>query len=213
MYANIRTASNLSQAVESGRPVRVLAAGNDLRRDWDTVARAFADDHRFEVVMLSRREHVAAYEALGKNLRFVRAGQLRSLLEWYAWADIAVIASQANMHGAGLTMLLEAAAAGIPLLCARNGGIDEYLSPDVVHYVEPQDPDALHAAALTLLSNPEMATRRAEQAKEAAQALSSAAALEQRCQVFSEMLDTRTNAAVGSEEEIAPSELADRREA
>jgi len=49
----------------TARPVRVLAAGNDLRRDWSTVADAFAGHARFEVTLLSRRAHVAAFAARG----------------------------------------------------------------------------------------------------------------------------------------------------
>jgi glycosyltransferase involved in cell wall biosynthesis len=207
VYAAVRRTSDLRDAVRSGRPVRVLVAGNDLRRDWETVARAFGGDHRFEVVLLTRREHVAAYEAYGSNLRYVRAGQLRSLLDWYAWADVAVIASQPNCHGAGLTMLLESAAVGIPLICARTGGIDEYLPEAAVSYVPPEDPEAMRQAAQALLRDPAAAARRAELAKAVARdpALSSAAAVALRCGIFHEQLAARGRmAAMAVEDEQGP---------
>lgn len=67
VFAGVCRSSNLAEAVRSGRPARVLVAGNDLRRDWETVARALGGDKRFEVRMLSRREQVATYEAFGSN--------------------------------------------------------------------------------------------------------------------------------------------------
>jgi glycosyltransferase involved in cell wall biosynthesis len=183
--------------------VRVLVAGNDLRRDWATAARAFAGDQRFEVVLLSRREHVAAYAAYGSNLRYVRAGQLRSLLDWYAWADVAVIASQPNSHGAGLTMLLEAAAVGIPLICTRTGDIDEYLPEVAASYVPPQDAAAMRRAAQALLRDPDAAERRAALAQAAARSpeLGSAAAVEHRCRIFHERRAARGRVAATAVED------------
>jgi glycosyltransferase involved in cell wall biosynthesis len=213
VFAGVCRTSNLAEAVRSGRPARVLVAGNDLRRDWETVARALGGDKRFEVTMLSRREQVATYEAFGSNLRYVRAGQLRSLLEWYGWADIMVIASQPNRHGAGLTMLLEAAAVGIPLICSRTGDIDEYLAETCVTYVPPLDPEAMRTAAIALLNDPDAAARRAEHARWVVQRwdLESAAALERRCRVFRELLNGRRDrepAALDGGQELAGSEVA-----
>jgi len=213
IYAAVHRAAGLEEAVTSGRPVRVLVAGNDLRRDWGTVARAFGNDHRFEVVLLSRRPHVADFAAYGSNLRYVPAGQLQSLLQWYAWADIAVISSQPNKHGAGLTMLLEAAAVGIPLICTRTGDIDEYLPPDSLSYVPPSDPEAMRAAAVDILENPAAAARRVEIGRAAARdpSLGSAAARQQRCRILHERLSHRACAAmpqVREEQELAGTGLA-----
>jgi glycosyltransferase involved in cell wall biosynthesis len=187
-FARCRRAGAATAAADGGtaRPVRVLAAGNDLRRDWSTVADAFAGHARFEVTLLSRRAHVAAFAARGANLRFVPAGQLKSLLEWYAWADVMIVASLPNVHGAGTTMLLEAAAAGVPIVCARAGGLDEYLPEDCARYVPAGDPAALRAAVADLFRRPGEARAQAERARLALDRLEldSRAAVVRRCRVM-----------------------------
>jgi len=116
----------------------------------------------------------------------VPAGQLKSLLEWYAWADVMIVASLPNVHGAGTTMLLEAAAAGVPIVCARAGGLDEYLPEDCARYVPAGDPAALRAAVADLFRRPGEARAQAERARLALDRLEldSRAAVVRRCRVM-----------------------------
>lgn len=175
------------------RPARVLAPGNDLRRDWDTITAALAGDARFEVTLLSRREHVRTYAARGTNLHFIPAGKLRGLLEWYTWADIMVVASLSNVHGAGASMLLEATAAGIPIVCTRTGYLDEYLPDDCVRYVPPGDPAALRDAVAALAAAPDEAAAQAMRAREALSRLKldSRAAAARRCRIMTDVAARR----------------------
>jgi glycosyltransferase involved in cell wall biosynthesis len=52
-------------------------------------------------------------------------------------------------------VILEAAAAGVPLIASNVGGIPEILGPDAVDLVPPGDPAALARAIAQSLRNPE----------------------------------------------------------
>jgi glycosyltransferase involved in cell wall biosynthesis len=70
------------------------------------------------------------------------------------------------MEGLGVS-LLQAAAAGVPLVATRVGGI-----PEIVHHqkngllIEPRNPDALTQAATAILTDPTMAIRMGQSGRE-----------------------------------------------
>ena len=175
----------------SDRSLRVLVAGNDLRRDWWTVIEALDGDPAFETVLLSRREHVRELARAARTVRHEPAGPFRILREWYCWADVVVIASLPNNHGAGLTMLLEAAAAGVPIVAARTGFLDEYLPADSVAYVPPSDPRALREALNDVAADPGSARLRAERALERVAELTSENAVTARLDIIRRLLAQR----------------------
>ena len=84
------------------------------------------------------------------------AGSAEALASAYAECDLFVLASQArggSTEGFGL-VLLEAAAAGRPVLGTRTGGIGEAIGPDNGVLVAPGDPAALAEAIARLLTDP-----------------------------------------------------------
>jgi glycosyltransferase involved in cell wall biosynthesis len=97
----------------------------------------------------------AAFEALvakqnaGDRLRFIGATPARNA---FALGRFLVVPSRAESLP---YVVLEAAAAGVPLIASNVGGIPEILGPDAVDLVPPGDPAALARAIAQSLRNPE----------------------------------------------------------
>ncbi|MGI4730127.1 MAG: glycosyltransferase [Janthinobacterium lividum] len=131
------------------RPIRLLAAGNDPTRDWDTLLRAVGHDPRFDVELLCpwvSAERKQLYPSV--RARSATSDHSRAEFDYlYAWADLVVVPMKENRFS-GITVALEAAARGRPLLSSRTGGVPTYFDEQEVFYVPPGDPDALREAAL-----------------------------------------------------------------
>jgi glycosyltransferase involved in cell wall biosynthesis len=99
----------------------------------------------------------AAELGLAERVRFLGPQPRRRVLELYRAADAAVLSSSwENLPHA----VLEALAAGTPVVATRSGGVAEIVSDG--HnglLVEPDDPAALAAATRRLLADPELAAR------------------------------------------------------
>jgi glycosyltransferase involved in cell wall biosynthesis len=78
-----------------------------------------------------------------------------------------VIAVADNSHASGITTLLEAVAAGTPVVATRAGGLDDYFSDDEVLFVPLGSSAELAAAVERALANPTEAARRAATARAA----------------------------------------------
>jgi glycosyltransferase involved in cell wall biosynthesis len=137
-----------------------MSAGNDKTRDWNTILYAFGNDPRFSVVLICSwltEAEVSSYS----NVRLVRDPTISNFVNLYQQSDIVVVAMFPNLFS-GITVALEAAAVGVPVISSNTGGVATYFSSKEVSYVECQDPAALKRAALDL--SPE---RRRAQAKRA----------------------------------------------
>jgi glycosyltransferase involved in cell wall biosynthesis len=77
-----------------------------------------------------------------------------------ALPQLAVLALPSRMENSPLA-LLEALAAGIPVVASRVGGIAEIVSPGAAALVPPEDVEALATAILELLESPRLAAERA----------------------------------------------------
>lgn len=131
------------------RPIRVLAAGNDPTRDWATLLAAVGDDPRFEVELLcswvSEEEKRRFPSVLPRPATTDHSRQTFDAL--YRWADLVVVPMKENRFS-GITVALEAAARGRPLISSRTGGVPTYFAEDEVFFVPPGDAVALRDAAL-----------------------------------------------------------------
>jgi glycosyltransferase involved in cell wall biosynthesis len=78
--------------------------------------------------------------------------------------------------------LLEAMAAGVPVVASRVGGIPEYAPPEAL--VAPGDPAALAAAILALLEDPVLAAERARAGRDAAVEHSAARTAERMLELY-----------------------------
>ena len=83
---------------------------------------------------------------------------------YFAAADVFVHASRIEAAG---YVLLEAMAAGLPVVCTDAGGPAEYVANDVAGFVVPvADPAAMAERVLLLLRNTELRERLGRQARE-----------------------------------------------
>ncbi|MCB1969269.1 MAG: glycosyltransferase [Geminicoccaceae bacterium] len=185
-YRPLREKPGLSPGFKPDRPLRVLSAGNDMRRDWPSVIDAVADRLEYETVLLSRRDHVRQLAQDHANLRYEPAATFEKLSDWYRWADVFVAPSAENLHGAGLTMLLEAAASGVPVITARTGFLEEYFAEDAAWLVPAGDGAAIRSALEEIRHNPDEAARRAARSRSRIEECDSAQAVAARCSVLQE---------------------------
>lgn len=136
-----------------GRPIRLFAAGNDPTRDWATLLAAVGDDPRFELELLCpwvsdevKRRHASVLR------RPAISDHSREIFDaLYCWADLVVVPMKENRFS-GITVALEAAARGRPLISSRTGGVPTYFTEDEVFFVPPGDPAALREAALATVA-------------------------------------------------------------
>ncbi len=143
-------------------PLRIAAIGNDRDRDWRTLIEAFGNDARYQVRLATRRRIPASLRA--PNVEIASASGLAKQRELYAWADILVVPLRPNSHVSGLTVTLEAAAVGKPMVVTNVGGLQEYFSARAAAYVPPFDAHALRDAADRLAASPGNALRQARAA-------------------------------------------------
>jgi hypothetical protein len=140
-------------------PLRVLALGNDMHRDWESlreVARAGAGE--IEVRVLTRQ--LGADFAAGiPSMHISQARSVTETAENFAWADVVCLPLHPNLHASGITVLLEGAAWSKPCVVSNTGGLDAYFTGDEVSYVPVGCPPETWLAALRTLTSAEVAAR------------------------------------------------------
>ncbi len=145
-------------------PVRVAAIGNDRDRDWTTLVAALRDDARYEVRIATRRRMPASARAA--NVEIVRVSGIQQQHALYDWADIIVVPLRPNTHASGITVMLEAAALGKPMIVTKVGALDDYFDDQAAFYVEPFNPKQLRDAVNALVDDPARALAQAREACE-----------------------------------------------
>lgn len=134
-----------SAAPMAGRPLRVLAIGNDRHRDWVTLRQALANLDGVEVRLINRsltREFTVGID----NIELRPPSTPQDIPDAYAWADLLVVPLKPNLHASGITVILEGISQGLPVLCSDTGGLRDYFSEDQIGYVATGDAQALRAA-------------------------------------------------------------------
>ena len=132
------------------RPIRVLAVGNDRDRDWPTLIAAVRDRSDMSLLILS-----GAAPAWRRGATSRSAGRSQDeLLSAFAEATLMCVPLRANLHASGITVIEEAALAGVPIVATDAGGLDAYFPRDEVRYVPPGDVEALRQAILATAANP-----------------------------------------------------------
>ncbi|MEQ8964384.1 MAG: glycosyltransferase [Azospirillaceae bacterium] len=188
---------------EQGRPARLLGIGNDRDRDWRTFADALAaaPDLAVEAEILTPRAEALARRLPDDPRLTCRKASLAEVREAYAAADIAVLPLRPNRHASGVTVLLEAVAAGVPVIATATGGLDAYLDAAAVTWVEPGDQDDLARAVAVLLADPERRRRQAEAARRqvAERGLTSADYVAAHCTLTRRLLGRSEGARAGDQ--------------
>ncbi|CAG4887481.1 glycosyltransferase [Paraburkholderia gardini] len=143
-------------------PVRIAAIGNDRDRDWESLISAYGNDARYTVRLATRRRIPSSLHA--SNVEIAPAAGLKKQRELYDWADVIVVPLRPNTHASGITVMLEAAALGKPMIVTDVGALRDYFTDAQAAYVPPFDPEALRQAVARLVAAPGDALRQAQAA-------------------------------------------------
>ena len=143
-------------------PIRIAAIGNDRDRDWETLIKAFGNDPRYTVKLATRRRIPASLRA--SNVEIALFSGIRKQHELYAWADVIVVPLRPNSHASGITVMLEAAALGKPMVVTDVGALQDYFPENEAAYIPPFNPPALREAVDQLAAAPDEALRQAQAA-------------------------------------------------
>lgn len=113
----------------------IAAIGGDKHCDWDTVAiaaRAFPQC-TFRVATI---RSVPQLDGL-TNTEIGRCNTIAEMNALYDGAHMVIIGLKPNTHASGLTVMLEAVARGVPVVCADEGGLGDYFGDDAVFFFGP----------------------------------------------------------------------------
>ncbi|MFL9855711.1 glycosyltransferase [Paraburkholderia madseniana] len=143
-------------------PIRIAAIGNDRDRDWETLIKAFGNDARYAVKLATRRRIPASLRA--PNVEIALFSGIKKQHELYDWADVIVVPLRPNSHASGITVMLEAAAVGKPMVVTNVGALQDYFSAGEAAYIPPFNPQALREAVDQLAASPADALRQAQAA-------------------------------------------------
>nr|WKF56016.1 hypothetical protein HUO10_000460 [Paraburkholderia busanensis] len=143
-------------------PIRIAAIGNDRDRDWETLIRALGNDARYTVKLATRRRIPASLRA--PNVEIALFSGIRKQHELYDWADLIVVPLRPNTHASGITVMLEAAAVGKPMVVTNVGALQDYFPAGEAFYIPPFNPQALREAVDQLAASPLDALRQAQAA-------------------------------------------------
>jgi glycosyltransferase involved in cell wall biosynthesis len=127
-------------------PIRIMAAGNDATRDWDTLLAAFGNDDRFHLTIFCpwlSQDRASAFS----NVVVPQKWSMAICKAAYRDADIIAVPMVVNLFS-GITVALEAAALGKPILSTRTGGVPSYFTEDEAIYCVAGDPDGMRDAVL-----------------------------------------------------------------
>ena len=134
------------------------------------------------------------------NVKIGSASGLAKQHELYAWADVIVVPLRPNFHASGITVMLEAAAVGKPMIVSDVGGLSDYFPHDTAAYVPAFDAQAMRQAADRFVADPvaALACARAAAACLRDRDLTTQAFAEQHVRITRDMLRRRrTPAAAG----------------
>ncbi|WP_414439882.1 glycosyltransferase [Burkholderia sp. 22PA0106] len=144
------------------RPLRIAAIGNDRDRDWTTLIEAFGGLPRYQVKLATRRRIPPALHR--DNVEIASVSGMAQQRAFYDWADVIVVPLRPNHHASGITVMLEAAAVGKPMIVSDVGGLRDYFPTDCAAYVPAFDAGAMRGAADRMLAQPARALAQAQAA-------------------------------------------------
>jgi glycosyltransferase involved in cell wall biosynthesis len=139
------------------RPMILTVAGLIRRKGVDTILRALGrlrDSHDFTLVVCGRGPEASALRKLAGDLGLADRIDFRGhvprdeIQRYFAACDVFVLASRIEAAG---NVLLEAMAAGRPVVTTASGGPAEYVRNDRTGFVVPVDDDSAMSERIGLL--------------------------------------------------------------
>jgi glycosyltransferase involved in cell wall biosynthesis len=151
-----------------GKKRPLIASVGLERRDYVTLAAAVRDlnvDLVVDAWSPNARKMAQTFPAeLPANMTY-RRSSTAELVQLYRDADLVAVSMFPNKY-AGLTTLVEALACERPIIASRTVGLSDYLVPNEITTVDPCNPEAMRAAIVRLLENPEEARAQARRGYE-----------------------------------------------
>lgn len=141
--------ARLPVARPTGDSLKLVAIGNDIHRDWATLIAAVAPRPDWHLTIVSKTCSPRLADGVG-NVAIRTVDNTADLLDLYQRADLAVVPLRPNLHASGITVMLEAAIAGLPIIVSDVGGLKAYFDDWQVRYVAGGDADALREAIVDL---------------------------------------------------------------
>jgi glycosyltransferase involved in cell wall biosynthesis len=138
------------------------------------------------------RALVEERDRLGLSGRVILAGYVRGkrLIDYYRGADVFVFASKTETLG---LVVIEAMAAGLPVVCLGEMGVTEVVEDGVSGIFAPEDPVGFAEAMLEVLEDRRLRERIREGALRRARELSTEAAAERTLEVYEEVRAARAS--------------------
>jgi glycosyltransferase involved in cell wall biosynthesis len=137
---------------EINKPIKLLALGNDMHRDWKTLLGAFGDLPDYDVRLASNSVPHSLIKGVA-NVCLRLADTEDELMAMYKWADVVVVPLKDNLHASGITVVLEATLFGLPVICSDTGGMRTYFSDGEIRYVPVADRAAMRSAVDEIAAN------------------------------------------------------------
>jgi glycosyltransferase involved in cell wall biosynthesis len=141
-----QTFTKSESQLKASDPISIVAAGNDSTRDWKILLDAFGNDSRFRLVIVCSWFD-KSLKSKYSNLSAPNVTSFRTLIDLYKSATYVAVPMVENIFS-GITVALEAAAMGIPVLSSRTGGVPTYFEESEALFVPVGDPVAMRDAVL-----------------------------------------------------------------
>lgn len=185
--------------VDSGRPLALFVGRVAHEKNIGFLLEALVHAHRQcpralllvtgEGPAMADLQQLAERLGIGDSVRFLGyLDRTRELPDCYAAADVFVFASRTETQG---LVLLEAMAAGLPVIALSAMGTADILADAGGVLVPPDDPAAFGESLGAFLSDREAAQAFAEQARQTASSWSDAAMAARLAQCYRETLERR----------------------
>jgi glycosyltransferase involved in cell wall biosynthesis len=145
--------------------IKLLALGNDMHRDWNTLIAAFGGMSDYQVRLGSNSARGRLIKGF-TNVSLHSATTEQEMIDLYDWADLVVVPLKENSHASGITVVLEATLFGLPVVCSDTGGLRAYFSDEQIGFVSVADPRAMRAAVDEIAINGDLRRNLVSKAQE-----------------------------------------------
>jgi glycosyltransferase involved in cell wall biosynthesis len=147
-------------AIKEGQIAKVLSVGNDRNRDWESAIKALGNQDGIYLTIVSNTAKAHLTSGV-KNVRILEVSDNSELEALLKESTLMLVPLTENKHASGITVLLEAALYGLPILATDTGGLRAYFGDDAVFYLPVSDPDAILEAVRDAAAHPSRMKRQA----------------------------------------------------